>query len=289
MPSEEISAILQALERFDGIYQQEAVDAAIAHREEITPHLILCLENVAANPSFYLEDETYYLFIYAFMLLGHLQETRAHRAVVELFCLPDDIVDELFGDLTTEYLAMVLFRTCGGDFELIKSLILNRRADVWARGEAARALVYGVAAGQLPREEVLTFFSTLFTGDEAEPLSPFWGAMADCILDLHPRELMPVIEEADEKGLLDGGFVVEEDFSRALAGSVEQSLEKVRREMQRRPWDDLHSLMSGWPCFHDEPWDSYIIPADATTTKNKKFHKKKKKKMTKASRRKNRR
>jgi hypothetical protein len=186
MPSDEISAILQALERHRGKYEREAVDAALARREEITPHLIHCLEMVAADPSVCLEDKDYYLHIYAFMLLGHFQETRAHQAIVELFSLPDEIVDELFGDLTTEYLGMVLFRTCGGDFELIKSLILNRRANDWARGEAAQALVYAVAAGQLPRQEVLTFFSTLFTGDEAEPLSPFWGGMVNCILPLPP-------------------------------------------------------------------------------------------------------
>ena len=289
MPSDEISAILQALERFSGKYEQEAVDAAIAHREEITPHLIDCLEKVAADPSVYLEDEGYYLYIYAFMLLGHFQETRAHQAVVELFSLPGDILDELFGDLTTEYLAMVLFRTCGGDFDLIKSLILNQRALACARGEAARALVYAVAAGQLLREEVLTFFSTLFTGDEAEPLSPFWGTIADNILDLYPQELMPVIEDAAARGLLDGGYVVEADFDRALGSSVDKSLEYVRQEMERRPWNDLHSLMSGWSCFHEEQWDPYSIPADAPMTKNPKAQKKKKKKMAKASRRKNRR
>jgi hypothetical protein len=289
MPSDEIAAILQALERFSGEYEQEAIDAAIAHREEITPHLINCLEKVAADPSVYLEDEGYYLYIYAFMLLGYFQEIRAHKAVVELFSLPADILDELFGDLTTEYLAMVLFRTCGGDFNLIKSLILNQRALAYARGEAARALVYAVVAGQLLREEVLSFFGTLFTGDEAELLSPFWGAIADNILDLYPQELMPVVEDAAARGLLDGGYVVEEDFNRALGSSVDKSLEYVRQEMERPPWNDLHRLMSEWSCFHEEQWEPYSIPADAPTAKNPKAKKKKKKKMAKASRRKNRR
>ncbi len=289
MSSDEISAILQALERFSGEYEWEAVDAAIAHREEITPHLIDSLKQVAADPSVYLEDEDYYLHIYAFMLLGHFQETRAHRAIVEVFSLPDDTIDELFGDLTTEYLAMGLFRTCGGDFELIKSLILNQQALAYARGEAARALVYAVAAGRMPRDEVLAFFSTLFTGNEAEPLSPFWGAIADNILDLYPQELMPVIEDAEARGLLDGSYLVQEDFDRALGSSVRKSLDYVRQEMERRPWNDLHSLMSGWSCFSGEQWDPDIIPADPTTAKNKKPKKKKKKKMAKASRRKNRR
>ena len=290
MPSDEISAILQAFERYDGIYQREAVDAAIAHREEITPHLIDSLEKVAADPSVYLEDMAYYLYIYALMLLGYFQETRAHQAIVEVFGLPGDIPDKLFGDITTGNLPIILFNTCGGQFELIKSLILNRRADGYVRGSAAQALVYGVAADQLPREEVLTFFSTLFTGDEAELSSPFWSLLADCILDLQPFELMPLIKEADERGLLDGGLLLsEEDFDRALGKSVDQSLGSIRREMQRDSLEDLHQIMARWAGFSDKGWEPFIIPTDTTATKTKKPQKKKKKKMAKASRRKNRR
>jgi hypothetical protein len=289
MPSEEISAILQAFERFDGDYKWEAVDAAIAHREEISPHLIECLEKVAAEPSVYLDDEYYYLDVYAFMLLGHFQDPRAHQAIVDLFSLPDDIPDKLFGDLITEYLAMVLFRTCGGDFVLIKSLMLNRRANAWVRGQAALALVYAVAAGQLSREEVLTFFSALFTGDEAEPLSPFWGAITDCILDLQPQKLMPLIRDAEARGLLDGSILVKEDFDDALRKSVDQSLAEVRLRMEQPPWNDLHSIMSGWHCFNDEAWEPDIVPIEAPKANKKAQKKKKKKKTAKASRRKNRR
>jgi hypothetical protein len=290
MPSDEISAILQALERFSGKYEQEAVDAAIAHREEITPHLIVSLEKVAADPSVYLEDEGYYLYIYAVMLLGHFQETRAHQAIVEVFGLPGDIPDKLFGDITTGNLPIILFNTCGGQFDLIKSLILNLRAEGYVRGSAAQALAYGVAAGQLPREEVLTFFSTLFTGDEAELSSPFWSLIADCILDLQPLELMPLIKEADERGLLDYGLLFSEgDFDRALGKSIDQSLESVRREMQRDSLDDLEKVMARWAGFGDEKWGPFIIPTDATKTKSKKVRMKKKKKMAKTSRRKNRR
>ena len=290
MPGDEISAILQAFERFDGIYQREAVDAAIAHREEITPHLIVSLEKVAADPSVYLEDKDYYLYIYAVMLLGHFQETRAHEAIVEVFGLPGDIPYELFGEITTVNLPIILFNTCGDQFDLIKSLILNRRAESFVRGSAAQALAYGVAAGQLPREGVLTFFSTLFAGDEAEPSSPFWSLIADCILDLQPLELMPLIKEADERGLLDHGLLFSEgDFDQALGKSVDQSLKSIRREMQRDSLDDLDQVMARWAGFSDKIWEPFIIPTDAAKTKSQKVRMKKKKKMAKASRRKNRR
>ncbi|MBI5237093.1 MAG: DUF1186 domain-containing protein [Deltaproteobacteria bacterium] len=289
MPDPEISAILQALERYSGTYEREAVDAAIAHREEITPYLIESLEKLAANPTQYLEDLEYYLYIYALMLLGHLRETRAHESIVKLFGLPfpGDGLFELFGDITTANLPIILFNTCGGSFDLIKSLVLNRQADEFVRGSAAQALVYGVAAGQLPRQEALTFFSTLFTGDEAEPSSAFWGLIGNCILDLQPQELAPLIKEADEKGLLDGVMFDDDDVSKALTHSVDGCLKRIRQEMERDSLDDPHYQMSSWSSFqNNESFPS--PPLDPIKTKGKKGNKNKRK-TAKASRRKNRR
>ena len=81
----------------------------------------------------------------------------------------------------------------------------------------------------------------------------------------------------------------EGDFDRALGKSVDQSLESIRRKMQRDSLDDLDQVMAGWAGFSDEKWGPFIIPTDATKTKSKKVRMKKKKKMAKTSRRKNRR
>jgi hypothetical protein len=288
MPDDEISTILQALERYSGSYEREAVDAAITHREEITPYLIDSLEKLAANPANYLDDLDYYLYIYALMLLGHFRETRAHEAIVKVFALPlpDASLYKLFGDITTANLPIILFNTCGGSFGLIKSLVLNRQADDFARGSGAQALIYGVAAGQLPRQEALTFFGSLFTGEEAEPSSSFWGLIGNCILDLQPQELAPLIKEADERGLLDGVMFDDDDVSRALSLSVDQCLKRIRREMEEDSLDDLHREMSFWAGFHKEILPPPPLAPIKTEGKNKQ---KKKKKVAKASRRKNRR
>lgn len=289
MPDPEISAILQALERYSGKYEQEAVEAAIAHREEITPYLIDSLEKVADNSTYFLEDSDYYLYMYAVMLLGHFQEPQAHPAIVQVFSLPGPVLDHLFGDLVTENLPTILYNTSGGEFDLSKSMVLNRRADSYVRGAAAQALTYAVASGQLPREELLNFFSTLFSGDEAGPNSPFWSLIAESVLDLQPAELMPIIEAANEKDLLYGGiFLTEKDFSLALGRSVEQSLERLRQEMEQRSMDDPHRQMLWWSCFRNEEPEPGLSSPDTTPKKSKKA-KKGKKKLAKTSKRKNRR
>ncbi len=45
-----ITEILEVIKLFDGNYKREQVDAAIEHKEEITPHLIEILENALADP-----------------------------------------------------------------------------------------------------------------------------------------------------------------------------------------------------------------------------------------------
>ncbi|RLB78142.1 MAG: hypothetical protein DRH24_14955 [Deltaproteobacteria bacterium] len=41
------------------------------------------------------------------MLLGHFREHRAHKVIVDLFSLPNNIPHELFGDITTGDLPVI--------------------------------------------------------------------------------------------------------------------------------------------------------------------------------------
>jgi hypothetical protein len=150
-PSAEIARVLSALERHDGTYPREALDAALAHRKEITPHLIAILERVRDDPDEYLDDPDYMAHIHALELLAHFQERRAHEVIIGLASLPTDLPYELFGDIITEDLATMLLATCGGSVERIVALLRNDEAGEYCRS-AARALTHAVAEGVVPRE-----------------------------------------------------------------------------------------------------------------------------------------
>jgi len=106
--NDRIAEILNGIKIFDGIYKKELVDAAIELREEITPSLMNILNRVLSDPISYIENDNYYDHIYAVMLLGHFKENKAHKIIVDLFSLPDDIPDRLFGDMTTSDLPVIL-------------------------------------------------------------------------------------------------------------------------------------------------------------------------------------
>ena len=194
--NEKIYKILNGFKLFDGLYKRELVDAAIELKDEITPHLIEILENVLDDPDKYIEFDDRYDHIYSFMLLGHFKESKAHKVIVDLFSLPDDKPYELFGDLGTNDLPTILIRTCDGSIELIKALALNKDADDYCRVSALNAMAYAVVDGIASREEVLSFFGTLFTGNESDDMPDFWSILATFVYYLYPKEIMDTIKQA---------------------------------------------------------------------------------------------
>lgn len=287
----EINEILKSFETFDGKYKRDEIDAALTKREEIIPHLISILEKVLQDPEKYADrDSNYWGHIYAFMLLGHFSEAKAHDVIVDLFSLPNDLSSELFGDSVTGDLPIVLLRTCGGNTERIKDLILNKSAYDYCRGSALQALSYTLLEGYITREEILSFYGELFSEEES-PRSPFHDILATCIYDIYPEELMDTIEKAYDEGLIHSGYISYEDFTEILKDSKEKHLERFRVEIQKRQIDNIHDRMSWWASFKQPP-KSVSINSSIKLSKNKpkqnKKNKNSKKKQSKASKKGNR-
>jgi hypothetical protein len=72
----EIPEILQNLESSPEEFPREAVEKAIAHRDDIIPELLRILEEVAASPAGWTERQDGYIF--AMYLLAKFRERRAY-------------------------------------------------------------------------------------------------------------------------------------------------------------------------------------------------------------------
>ena len=287
----EISEILEAFRINDGVYKRKYVDEAVERKDEIIPHLISILENVVSNPKPYIEND-YFDQLYAVILLGYFKAYQAHSIMIDLLSMPEDIPHQLFGDIISEDFPAILFQTSGGELDKIKSLILNRKANDFCRGSALRAMVYAVVDGIVTREETLDFFGSLFTGKEAKEDSAFWDLLANCVYDLYPEELMPVIQKAYQDDLIDPWAIRIEDFEESLQHGKKATFERIRVDMKRDMPADIHRYMSWWSCF--ETSEESTIPFDSkpnitVVPSTKKSNEKKRKKMAKDSRERNRR
>jgi hypothetical protein len=245
-----IEDILKSFEIYDKEYKRNAVDAALAQREEIIPHLIAVLEDAFNNPEkFTNRDNPYFSHIYAFMLLGHFCEEKAHDALVKLFSLPDELPSALFGDFITEDLPIVLFRTCGGNPEKIKELILNKDAYEYCRGAALEALSYTYIEGYITREVILSFYQELFDAKETDPESAFYAILAGSVCDIYPEELHETVKTAYDAGLIDSWHIKYEEFVEVLEQGKEKCINNFRAKIQNRQIDNIHDSMSWWACF----------------------------------------
>ena len=287
--------ILEDLAVRDGEYKRESIDAAIEYRDEIIPLLIETLEEVLSSPEEYANNPDYILPTYAVMLLGHFKEPKAHKPIIKLLELPEDTADDLLGELIHENFPTILFRTSGGSFAEIKSVVLNRSAWIYSRIAGLKAIVLAVLEGVLDRDEALEFFSSLVLERKDDFPDEFWTPFVWCVNDIYPVELMDTVKELYAENLIDRFFVRLEDLETALEQDKETFLEKQRIDKQRHSLDDIHKAMSWWVCFNQKkdnprishsPVDNFQKPKSKGKSKKKK---KSRKKIKKVSRKKNRR
>jgi len=183
LKKEKIEIILKAFEFYDGTYKREPIDAAIGIKKEITPYLVEVLENIIVDPSECIEKENYHSHIYAVMLLGHFNEHKAHEAIIKLFSLPEDIIQELFGELIMEDLPVILLRTSNGNFDFIRSLALNKEADLNFRDAALKAMVFALAERSFQREELISLLDHLFKDNPEDYSWDFADRLAHHVYD----------------------------------------------------------------------------------------------------------
>jgi hypothetical protein len=193
------------------------------------------------------------------MLLGHFKESKAHNVIVDLFSLPDDMSYKLYGDFITGELPTILVRTCDRHIDLIKSMVLNKNIYGFSRISAANAMTYAVVDGIVTREEVLSFFGTLFTGNEADEMPDFWSILATCAYYLYPEEIMDTIKKAYDDGLIFSGAIGYGEFEEMLEAGEEKCLERLKNDYKRQSLDDIHDSMSGWACFKQAKKDPVPI------------------------------
>jgi hypothetical protein len=286
-----IQNLVDELSLYDGRYKRELVDAALARREEITPHLMALLEAVRDNPRPYAGDDSFFGHLYALFLLGHWRETSAHRLVIDIFSLPDDLPEELFGDVLNEDLPGLLLNTCGGNLESIKAFADNPAASEDCRASALQALSYAVVTGDLDRAGAVSYFQGRMKDALDADSAALVEATACGLLDLFPEESMDLIARAYDRGLIDPTYVSREDFSGQLAEGRDATLGQLAARWLARNPADFHKRMAWWACFQQEgpaPPIRTPRPDDRQNQQRRRMKKKARRKMAKASRRKTR-
>lgn len=292
MTAPEIQQLLIQFDQLSNTYLRAEVEEALTRQEEITPHLVRILDTLAENPLRYVLEE-HNAHVYAALLLSHFREPAAHLPLIRAFSLVEEQLVDLWGDTTTETLPTMLYRTCNGEAEAIKALVLNREVDQYVRCAAMEALSYVVAFDPQQRDPVVSFCQGLFSGEEAAAESHFWGNLTATLCDLHPGQSMDIIRKAYDDGIVSSGFIALKDVEIAADRDLETALESLLTWVNARMPVDIHGYISWFAEFNQQE-DSApppAVPAKAkaeTKAEAKKKSERAKNKAAKKTRKKNR-
>jgi hypothetical protein len=274
----ELSEILQCLERNDGHFQRQAVQEAIARREEIVPALLRILEQVADDPQRFASQPDYMALTYAMFLLALFRERRAYPLLVRIFSTPGEVPFDLVGDVVTENLGNILASVSGGDTSGLAALIENEQVNEYVRSAALKGVVTLVACGQQSRDEIMAYFAGLFRTLE-RTYSAIWGSLACCCTDLCPEEVFEEIRQAYEEGLVESFCIAWHEVEEAAALGKEQALKDLSLRRYRLV-TDVAAAMEWWACFDKDnarrraraldrryPWPGPRAPVQAAKPK----------------------
>ena len=257
--------IIAALTPYTGHFPKAAVEAAIAQREEVTPHLLRALEEIAEAPEKFVAQDNM-LVLFASYLLAQFRDKRAYRPLAKILAAPGDTADKLFGETITAGIDNILASVYDGDPEPIKRLVEGEDADEFVRGAAVDTFMVLVHTGQIPRQEVVDYYRDLFRGKLRREYNQVWNALASAVGDLPAPELIEDLRKTFSDDLVDPGYAGLEELERDARVPYEEK-EEWKREKFSSLISDTVSEMEWWAAFKaDHPKepdldDKEIMPA----------------------------
>jgi len=258
----ELVEIRRQLQTFTGRFPRQALQAAIARKEEVTPWLLQVVREARQHATTLVDHPDAMAHLYAPYLLAQFRETQAYPLLVELFSLPGELTLDLMGDFVTEDLGRVLASVCGNDTRLITHLVELPTANVYVRNAALEALLCLVACGAQPRASVVAYYRGLFQGGFPRTPSYLWDSLVCCCTALYPEELYPEIQHAYREGLVDEQCVTQTEVAEELAFGKERVLAKLQ-DRHYQLIDNTIAEIEWWVCFHPTRPRKQIRPTSA--------------------------
>lgn len=202
--------LLPQLEHFSDHFPVDALALAEAHRDEVAPHLVDVLTQLAADTS--LADEgRWALHMWAMHVLAAWRDTRAYAPLVALAHHDEDTLEEVLGDVLTESLHCCLASVCDSNTAPLQALFEDTSACVWARLAALDAMKIRVLEGDGDRQELVNYLMAQGKSQAARLRMPQTEFEAEEVIntvvnvacEVAAIEMGPLIENWFADGLLD--------------------------------------------------------------------------------------
>ncbi len=224
--------------------RREALKAAESFRAELTPRLIAELDRWAAEPNEVAEEDTTF-GIHALHLLAHWREASALPVFADVIRIPAFELESMDGGVMMEEGARLLASVVGERQDQILTLLNTVQVIDGKRWAIVDSLGCLVAWGECSREKAIEYLQELFKGVADDTEDDFWTAVVNLACNLEAWELMPQINEALDKNLVDEDVIDREhivELRERPAGSIwqeyQESCKRVEDVAEATPWLD---------------------------------------------------
>ncbi|NQU65272.1 MAG: DUF1186 domain-containing protein [SAR324 cluster bacterium] len=192
---------------FDGPFPKEALIESIQNRDQVIPILLKVIQTVTENDLHMIDREDYMMSSYSLYLLAQFREKKAYPAIIDFFSQSDGKAMEIVGDMFIEDIGRILASVSCGDISLLQQLIENPEAPELIRSAAVESLLVLVHIGEKSRDEIITYFKSLFNGKLERKMSLIWVSLISCCVALYPEEVLEEIEEIFDDGLVNESLI----------------------------------------------------------------------------------
>ena len=242
----EPAAILDQLTTFEDL-PREALRAATERRTELVPLFIEEIEGCVRG-----HEADGDLLLFAFHLLGSWREVSAYRPLARLLRSDPDRLDTVLGYCITETAHRVMAAVFDGDPEPIFNIILDEKADEFARSRMCETLAMLVLDGRTDREPVAAFLRDCWTSLRPRRDCFVWNGWQSAIAMIGLVELKEIVKEAFDTGIVDAEWLAYGDFERDLMSAALNPTERaVRPGKDFTVFGDVIEELSSWYCYSE--------------------------------------
>jgi hypothetical protein len=246
----DLDALIAALDAGMDELPEEALRTCQAHRELVTPRLIEVLaEAVRLGREGTVREGNAHVF--ALFLLAEFQAKEALPVILEMYSLPEHVLDDLLGDAITESTRRVLAVLAADEPDRIEALIGNRQINEFVRWEAAGALCSLVRDGRMPRDEAVHRLAGELQA--AMATNDLWRATitVNDLGNLNPLEVQDEIKAAYDRKLVDESIISWTYFHKNMLHPDQPGACPDMSSYRPSAIADTVEELRGWYCFSE--------------------------------------
>jgi hypothetical protein len=223
----------------------EAIRAADADRTAVLPLFLQAIEQCCRGEAAPASKDA---MLVVFHLLGEWHQAQAYRPLALLLRLSTEEIESLLGDAITETSIKVMAAVFDGDPTPLYDIILDPRADEFARAEMCEALALVTLRGALPREEATQFLQACYFDFKPQGECFVWHGWQRAIAMLGLVELKSAVENAFQRSYISPVWLPFKDFEADLAQAIKDPQCCLADPRYGVPGDTIEEL-SDWYVF----------------------------------------